>query len=160
MGLKITLEMICYDFDGIMTDNRALVFEGGQEAVFVNRSDGWAVARIREMGITQIILSTEENPVVTARARKLQIPVLQGVSDKRALLIEKAAEKDCDLARIAYLGNDVNDFEAMQLVGLPVAPSDAHPAVLEIAKYITNAAGGAGVVREFYEKFVRTSDSE
>ncbi len=143
--------MICYDFDGIMTDNRALVFEDGREAVFVNRSDGWAVARIKEMGIGQIILSTEENPVVAARARKLRIPVLQGLSDKRTALLDTVASGGWDFARVAYLGNDVNDLEAMRSVGFPVAPADAHPLVLEVADFVTSAIGGAGVVREFYE---------
>ena len=152
--MNINFKLICYDFDGVMTDNRALLFEDGQEAVFVNRSDGWAVARIRELGISQIILSTEQNLVVTARARKLQIPVLQGLSDKRAVLISKAAEDGIDLARVAYLGNDVNDLEAMQLVGIPVAPADAHPSILQIAKFVTISAGGGGVIREFYERCI------
>ena len=77
------LKLIIYDFDGVMTDNRALIMDDGREAVFIHRGDGFAVARIKEKGIAQIILSTETNPIVTARAKKLGIPVVQAVENKK-----------------------------------------------------------------------------
>lgn len=147
-------DLIVYDFDGIMTDNRVLVDQDGREAVFVSRSDGWAVARIRDRGIPQMILSTEENPVVAARARKLRIPVLHGVGDKRAVLADYLATHSLDPARTVYLGNDVNDLDAMSLVGMVVAPADSHPSVLAVANHVTRARGGEHMVREFYETFI------
>ena len=65
-----------------MTDNRVLVMQDGTEAVFVNRADGWGVGQLREAGFKQIILSTETNSVVAARAKKLKIHALQGSGDK------------------------------------------------------------------------------
>lgn len=146
-------DLICYDFDGVMTDNRVLVLEDGTEAVSVNRADGLAVAAIREMGVRQVIISTEENRVVSTRARKLGIPVLQGISDKRAALEAFARENGCSLDRTVFIGNDVNDLEAMRAVGHPVAPADAHPSVRDLAVHVTRARGGEGVVREFFEHF-------
>ena len=145
------IDLVCYDFDGVMTDNRVLVFEDGREGVFVNRADGWAVASFKRMGLPQLILSTEENPVVSARGDKLGIPVLQGISDKRAALEAYAADNAYDLQRIVYVGNDINDLEAMEIVGIPIAPADGDEKVRRIARHTTRARGGDGVVRELYE---------
>ena len=145
------IDLIVYDFDGVMTDNRVLVLQDGTEAVFVNRSDGWGIGQLRKAGLRQIILSTETNPVVSARAKKLQIEVLQGRDDKERDLSNYCQSQGIDLAKVLFVGNDVNDLDAMRLVGYPVAPADAHPHVLAIAKYVTQARGGEGVIKELSE---------
>lgn len=145
------LDLIVYDFDGVMTDNRALVSEDGREAVFCHRGDGMAIAALRKRGLRQIIISTEANPVVSARAGKLNIPVIQGVDDKATTLTSYAAEIGADLNKTAYVGNDTNDLEAMRLVGFPIAPADAHPVILALACAVTRAKGGEGVLREFLD---------
>ena len=144
-------DLLVYDFDGVMTDNRVLVFQDGTEAVFANRADGWGVEQLRKAGFRQIILSTETNLVVSARATKLQIEVLQGRDDKARDLSDYCQSQSIDLARVLFVGNDVNDLTAMRLVGYPVAPADAHPKVLAIAKHVTQARGGEGVIKEISE---------
>ena len=146
-------DLICYDFDGVMTDNRVYIMQDGTETVMVNRSDGLAVAALKRVKVTQIIMSTEENSVVKARAKKLNIPALQGLENKAEALQAYTFEARIDLARTAFIGNDVNDLSAMKLVGFPVAPSDAFPPILDIAKHVTRAPGGAGVIREFCDTF-------
>lgn len=146
------IELIIYDFDGVMTDNRVLVFENGKEAVFVNRSDGLAVGEIKKMGIRQLIISTERNSVVKARANKLKIPMMQAIEDKK-IAVEKYLKKNkIDKKKVVFVGNDINDKAAMELVGLPVAPADAHDDVKKIAKIVLSAKGGYGVVRELYDR--------
>ena len=71
--LMNSLSLIVYDFDGVMTDNKVYVNEEGQEMVQVNRGDGLGISLIKKLGIKQIILSTETNPVVSVRAKKLNI---------------------------------------------------------------------------------------
>ena len=144
-------DLIVYDFDGVMTDNRVLVLQDGTEAVLANRADGWGIGRLRQAGFRQIILSTETNPVVSARAKKLGLDVLQGSGDKLRDLTTFCKSHDMALERVLYVGNDVNDLDAMRLVGLPVAPADAHPAVLALAKHVTRARGGEGVIKELSE---------
>jgi len=80
--LKI-IKLIVYDFDGVFTDNKVILMEDGKEGVVVNRLDGFAISIFKKMGIPQMILSTEENPVVKARSRKLGIPALTCVDDKK-----------------------------------------------------------------------------
>ena len=145
------IELIIYDFDGVMTDNRVLVDENGKEAVFVNRGDGLAVAAIKKAGIEQVIISTEKNKVVTARANKLKIKVMQGVDDKRSLVLKYIRTKKIDPKKVIYVGNDINDLEAMKVVGWPVAPSDACEEVKKIAKTVLSKKGGYGVIRELFD---------
>ena len=78
----IKISMIIYDFDGVMTNNKAYLNESGVESVQINRADGLGIELIRKLGIKQMILSTEKNKVVRARAKKLKIPVIHGVENK------------------------------------------------------------------------------
>ena len=106
------------------------------------------VGRLRATGIPVLILSTETNPVVSARARKLGVDVAQGSDDKAAALRAWAFERDIPLDRIAYLGNDLNDLGCLDLVGWPVAVPTAHPEVIAASRIVLAAPGGAGAVRE------------
>ena len=142
------LELLVYDFDGVMTDNRALIFRDGSEAVFVNRSDGLAVKRLRDLGVPQVIISTETDQVVSTRAEKLQLPVHQGIGNKLQCLREVMVTYSAHPEKTLYIGNDTNDIEAMRFVAWPIAPADAHHDVLEVARVITQARGGEGVIRE------------
>ena len=145
------IDLIVYDFDGVMTDNKVLVMEDGREAVFCSRSDGLAIQKIKQLGIPQIILSTEKNKVVEMRGKKLGIGVIHGVNDKRSAIIDWCKKRGCDLARVLYIGNDINDLEAMRLVGYPITPQDANDRVKDIAAVVLKRKGGEGVIREFLE---------
>ena len=148
------VDILVYDFDGVLTDNKVLVFENGQEAVLCNRADGLAMSMIKKRGIPQVIISTERNDVVLVRARKLDIPAIHGVKDKKKALADYCRANQYDLKKVVYVGNDLNDLEAMQSVGFPVAPADAHKTILRLAKCVTKAKGGGGVVREMFELLV------
>lgn len=137
-----------------MTDNRAIVLQDGTEAVFVNRSDGLGVERIRGLGITQLILSSEANPVVKARAQKLGLEVISSCKNKKDTLKNYCEQNNYDLKKVIFVGNDVNDLEAMKIVGFPVVPADAYPEIIKTARLVTKATGGQGVVRELSDILV------
>ncbi|AZC13793.1 MULTISPECIES: acylneuraminate cytidylyltransferase [unclassified Microbacterium] len=151
----LDVDAVVTDFDGVHTDDTVTVTESGVEAVRVSRSDGMGVARLRAAQIPFLILSTEENPVVSARARKLRVEVVQGVADKAGALRSWADAARIPLSRIAYLGNDVNDVPAMDIVGWPVAVGDADPVVLSAARVVLDRHGGDGAVRELAERVLR-----
>lgn len=149
---RIPVRAVVTDFDGVHTDDTAIIDAHGGEQVRVSREDGMGVALLRRAGVPMLILSTEANTVVRARAEKLRVPVRHGVDDKETALRAWAAENDLSLADIAYLGNDVNDLPAMRIVGWPVAVADAHPLVIEEARVVLGRAGGDGAVRELVER--------
>ena len=136
-----------YDFDGVFTDNRVLISEDGKESVYCNRSDGLAVGKIKESGISQIIITTEINNIVSVRAAKLGIPVMQGINNKKDALLEYCNKFSIDINEILYIGNDINDLEAMLTVGFPVCPLDAYHEIKQISKLIIPVNGGCGVIR-------------
>jgi YrbI family 3-deoxy-D-manno-octulosonate 8-phosphate phosphatase len=138
-----------------MTDNGVYVTEEGRESVRCNRSDGLGLERLAATGIAALILSTEVNPVVSARATKLKIPCIQGQRDKLAALLAFAESQRIPLAEVAYVGNDVNDAACLKAVGLPMVVADAWPDVMPLARYRTSRPGGHGAVREICELFVK-----
>ncbi|MET0934078.1 MAG: acylneuraminate cytidylyltransferase, partial [Mycetocola sp.] len=144
----IDVDAVVTDFDGVHTDNRVWVTEDGRESVLAHRGDGMGISLLRAAGIPVLILSTEANPVVAARAKKLRVEVQHGVADKASALRDWAASVDIPLSRIAYLGNDVNDLGCLDIVGWPVVVADAHPDVLPSARIVLAGNGGDGAVRE------------
>jgi len=148
------ISLVIFDFDGVFTDNRVIVFDDGREAVVCNRGDGMGLALLREHKVPMIVLSTEKNPVVQARCAKLGMEFQQGLSDKLAVLHRLAAENKIDLAHVVYVGNDVNDLACMQAVGFAVAPSDAHPLARQHADLVLTSPGGYGAVRELCDLIV------
>jgi YrbI family 3-deoxy-D-manno-octulosonate 8-phosphate phosphatase len=142
------VDALVLDFDGTLTDDRVYLDQDGRESVTVHRGDGMGVALLLDAGLRILILSSEANPVVAARARKLGVPALHGVKAKEPALTQWCAEQRIALARTAYVGNDVNDLPCLQIVGWPIAVADAHHAVRAHARIVTSAVGGSGVVRE------------
>jgi YrbI family 3-deoxy-D-manno-octulosonate 8-phosphate phosphatase len=141
-------KLLVLDFDGVLTDNRVWVNESGDETAVFDRGDGMGVRLLREAGVDVLVLSTEENPIVEARCRKLRIPFQQGLVDKQATLRQWVSEHGLDLVDVAYVGNDVNDLGCLQIVGLAVAVQDAHPEVRGQAHITLTRPGGSGAVRE------------
>lgn len=139
---------VVFDFDGVFTDNRILTDETGKEAVLCNRSDSWGLSEFRKFDIPVIILSTETNPVVQMRAKKLQLSALSGAANKGEVLKQWMREKQVSPDEVVYVGNDTNDLPCFDLVSCPIAPADAHPKVRSKAKIILTARGGEGCVRE------------
>lgn len=148
----IRARAVVTDFDGVHTDDRVLVDQHGTESVLVNRSDGMGVARLRRAGIPVLILSTETNDVVKARAAKLGVEVIAGCDDKLTALEEWADVHGLTLADVAYLGNDINDVACLQSVGWPVVVSDARPEALAVSPIVLRRQGGDGAVRELADR--------
>ena len=106
-------------------------------------------------GVGVVVLSTEKNPVVAARCRKLCIPCHQGIDDKAATLRMLAVQHEVDLSEVIYVGNDVNDLACLGLAGCGVAVADAHPSVLAAADLVLKRPGGRGAVRELCERLMQ-----
>jgi YrbI family 3-deoxy-D-manno-octulosonate 8-phosphate phosphatase len=152
----VDVDLLVLDFDGVMTDDRVLVDQHGTEAVWCHRGDGWGIARLRDAGVGIVVLSTEANPVVGVRCRKLRIDAVQACDDKLSTLQQLASARRVPSSRIAYVGNDVNDLACLQWVGMPIAVADAAPDVRAACRYVTSRAGGRGAVREVADWILAT----
>jgi YrbI family 3-deoxy-D-manno-octulosonate 8-phosphate phosphatase len=142
------VELIVFDFDGVLTDNRVLVLEDGREAVSCNRADGLAFDMLRKAELPAIIMTTERNQVAAVRARKLGVPIMLAVPDKGVAIDAVCRERGMDPARVMFVANDINDLSAMNRVGHPVAVADADSAVKAAATIVLKTRGGDGVARE------------
>jgi len=146
-------ELIVCDFDGVFTDNRVYVDENGIESVVCNRSDGLAIDFLRDKS-SLVILSTETNNVVARRAEKLRVEVWHGLSDKKKALMDLCNDRNVELERVVFIGNDINDLGAIEICGYSIAPADAHPRVIAEVDHVLENRGGDGVIREFCEVFL------
>ena len=147
------IRLVAFDFDGVFTDDMVYVIQDGTEAVRCFRGDGIGLQKLSRLGVETVIISTEANPVVSARAAKLKVRCIQDVGDKRAALEGLVVELGIALSEMAFVGNDINDLDALRGVGLPIVVRNAHPDVTEHAIYQTNLPGGHGAVREVCDLF-------
>ena len=147
------VELIVSDFDGVFTDNRVWTDQDGKELVAGSRSDGLRLRDLRERGIAVVVLSSEENPVVQARARKLGIEAVQETDTRKKgeALKNLLARKKVDPAHVIFVGNDENDLPCFEVAGWAVAVHDSYPKVLRAADHVLQTRGGHGALRELFD---------
>lgn len=146
--LLASVQLVTFDFDGVFTDNTVYVTQDGLESARCWRSDGLGLTRLRDIGVQCFIISTEVNPVVTVRANKLKMSCKQGVADKAVAILETCGHLGISPKQTMFVGNDINDIPAFNVVGIPVAVADAYPEVYSHVLYHTQKPGGFGAVRE------------
>lgn len=142
------VDLVVFDFDGVMTDDKVYVNQDGIEMVAANRRDGMGISLLSKAGKKMIVLSSEINPVVKARCEKLKLPVIQGIEKKAEVLKNYINENFINQDNVIYVGNDVNDLPCFPEVGCALVVADAHPAALRQADIILQHKGGKGAVRE------------
>ena len=145
------IKVFVFDFDGVLTNNMVYLDQNGKESVSCSRGDGLAFDVLRKLKKTAYILSTEKNTVVSARAQKLQISVLQGAENKVSGIQEIIKKENCKLENILYVGNDLNDYRVMDICGFTACPADSHKKIKQISSIVLKTNGGCGVVRELLE---------
>jgi YrbI family 3-deoxy-D-manno-octulosonate 8-phosphate phosphatase len=149
------VKLVAFDFDGVFTDNRVCVDQDGREMVCCWRSDGIGLARLKEVGVGAVVISSEVNPVVEKRCRKLKVDCIAGCDDKPSALKKIMRERNLSPEQVCFVGNDLPDLPCLEYVGLPVAVKNSYEEVLKVAKYITKCEGGAGAVREVCDMVYR-----
>ena len=138
-----------FDFDGVFSDNRVWTSDRGEESVACFRGDTMGLRRLDEVGVEYLILTSETNDAVAARARKMRADCIKGIEDKLPVLRAEVERRGVSLAETSYVGNDVNDAECLAAVGFPIVPADAWAEVVPLARLVLTRAGGHGCVREF-----------
>jgi N-acylneuraminate cytidylyltransferase len=145
------VDLVVFDFDGVLTDNRVWVDENGREMVAAYRSDSMGTTYLRQKGVKMVVLSAEVNPVVAARCKKMKIPVVQGILDKAGALPGILTEMGVEAEHAIYLGNDTNDIPCFPQVACALVVADAQPEAKRAADIILSRNGGHGAVRELLD---------
>ena len=150
-----TIKLFATDVDGVLTDAGMYYDNNGNELKKFNTHDGMAFKILKEKGIFTAMITSEKTNIVKLRASKLQVDYLfQGVKrgEKLEVLKKICIEKNISLSEVAYIGDDINDLEALSVVGLAACPSNATQNIKNIENIIhLKKSGGNGAVREFVE---------
>jgi len=161
--MPAVIKLVIFDFDGVVTDNLVITDENGRESVAASRSDSMLIGTLREKGVEVMILSSEPNPVVQARAKKMKVDAIHGIGirDKGRVMHETIEKKKIKTENVVYVGNDLNDLPCFEAAGWAVAVADAYPEVLRAADFVLTKTGGHGAVRELCEIILKQlSDKE
>ncbi|MDT7041265.1 HAD-IIIA family hydrolase [Candidatus Nitronereus thalassa] len=143
------IRLIATDVDGVLTDGGMYYSDSGQQIKKFNVWDGMGLALLGRAGLIVGIITTEKTKLVAERAKKLQITeVHQGIWDKLGVLEEMGQRYGVTLNEMAFIGDDINDVEALKGVGFSASPANARPEIQKIVHYVCKAKGGEGAVRE------------
>ena len=154
-----SVKIFATDVDGVLTDAGMYYDNNGNELKRFNTHDGMAFNILKERGIITAMLTSEKTNIVKLRANKLQVDYLfQGVkgSEKLEALNKICVEKNMSLSEVAYIGDDINDYNVLSSVGFPACPKNAIANIKSI-KGITHLSksGGDGAVREFVDLLLK-----
>jgi YrbI family 3-deoxy-D-manno-octulosonate 8-phosphate phosphatase len=151
------IDLVICDFDGVITDNRVWVDQDGRETVAAYRSDSIRMRELRQHGIEVLILSSEPNRVVEARAKKMGVEAIHGIGiqEKGRVMREVLAQKNIAAEHVIYVGNDLNDLPCFEIAGWSVAVADAYPELIRAADFVLSKAGGHGALRELCDLLLR-----
>jgi len=143
------IRLLAVDVDGTLTDGGMYYDQSGNELKKFNTVDGKGIELLREDGIRVLLITGENSAIVEKRAQKLRVDhLIQASTDKLTDLMRFADQERIGLDETAYLGDDVNDLEAIKRVGFSCCPANAHRLVRNAVDYVCVAQGGKGAVRE------------
>lgn len=145
------IDAFFFDFDGVLTNNLVTINENGIESVTCNRSDGLGFNYLNNISKNVYIISSEKNNIVSKRAKKLNVKCYHGVENKLKTVISLSKKKNIDLNKSVFVGNDLNDYDAMKKCKIKVCPKDSHKKIISISNHKLKKKGGEGIVIELIE---------
>lgn len=150
------IDAFVFDLDGVLTDGSVLASPDGELLRTFNIRDGYAVQQALQQGYHVALISGARSSSAAARLASLGLrDIYMEVADKKEALDKYLAEKGLRPGRVLYMGDDLPDYDAMQLVGLPACPADAAEEIREICLYTSPFNGGRGCVRDIIEKVLK-----
>ncbi|HHW69917.1 MAG TPA: N-acylneuraminate cytidylyltransferase [Clostridiales bacterium] len=150
------IKLVAMDCDGVLTDAGMYYSEKGDELKKFNTRDGMGIQNLKRKGIKTAIITGENTELVRRRAKKLNVDdVYLGAKDKMLAIADLQKKYNLNLSEIAYIGDDINDLQVIESVGLGCCVADATDIVKKSSKYITKASGGSGAIRELAELIIK-----
>ena len=153
------IKTFIFDIDGVFTNSELVVMENGDLLRKMNTRDGYAVRLAIDNGYNVVVITGGNSQGVTRRLSRLGVVhIYSGIHDKPTTLRRHAEEYLVDLSEAVYMGDDIPDYEAMEVVGLKACPLDAAQEILEFSDFISTKKGGEGAVRELIEKVLKLNN--
>lgn len=152
-----SIKLLITDVDGVLTDGGIYTNEDGVYMKKFNVKDGTAVKILKDINIKTMILSSEADPtnskILQRRAKKIGVKLCHyAIDDKLDFLKKLLPSLNLQSENIAYIGDDINDLEAMSIAGLKACPNDAVDEIKDIVDIVLNKKGGDGCFRELVDK--------
>jgi 3-deoxy-D-manno-octulosonate 8-phosphate phosphatase (KDO 8-P phosphatase) len=150
------IDTFVFDVDGVLTDSNIMITEAGELLRRMNVRDGYALTRAVKAGYKVVVITGGKSRGVVLRLQGLGIEhIYSGVAEKKAVLFQHLKTHNIDPGTVLYMGDDMPDYHAMRICGLPACPHDAAHEIMELARYISPYKGGEGCVRDVIEKVMR-----
>lgn len=147
------------DVDGVLTDGSVVLFPDGEQVRTMNIKDGFALQLAVKRGFKVAIISGGKSEAVKKRLQGLGIfDIYMGQSDKLDAFLELLSIYNLNPNEIAYMGDDLPDYQILEKVGLKTCPANAAPEIINLCNYVSPLKGGEGCVRDIIEKVMRTQD--
>ena len=152
----LNIKLLVLDVDGVLTDGGMYYTESGDEFKKFNVKDGRALKNLSEKGFEIGIISSGFNSnIIFNRAKLFDIKLVHvGTEAKLDMLQKWTDELKIDMTQVAFVGDDINDMDVLEVVGLSACPADAHSKVKAIVDVVLSKKGGKGCVREFVENYI------
>ncbi len=153
------VRIVVMDVDGVLTDGRIWLMEGGREMKQFHVHDGTGIKYLHRAGLRCALISGRESSAVYDRASELDIAdIYQNVKRKIEALNDLIERRKLNVSEICYMGDDLPDIPVMRQAGFAVAVANARPEVRDVAHYVTQTRGGEGAVREVAEMLLKAQE--
>jgi 3-deoxy-D-manno-octulosonate 8-phosphate phosphatase (KDO 8-P phosphatase) len=154
------IKAFVFDVDGVMTAGTVLVGEGGELMRTVSIRDGYAVQLAVKLGYRVAIITGGNSAGIRKRFSKLGVTdYYSGVKQKKEVYVAYLERHGLAKDEVLYMGDDIPDYEVMQITGLATAPADACPEILAVSHYVSGQKGGEGCVRDVIERVLKLNGS-
>ena len=154
------IKLVITDVDGVLTDGGMYYSKVGEIMKKFNAKDGMAVDLLLKNNIKTILLTSESSTIVKKRGKKINAAMtIIGAKNKKSHLKLICKKFDVSPQQIAYIGDDLNDYQIIQLVGLSATPSDGITILQKVVDYVCKTSGGNGAFREFVELILEESNN-
>ncbi len=151
------IQLFVCDIDGVFSDGRIYLGNDGEELKAFHTKDGYGIKALGASGVDVAVITGRQSNIVQTRMTALNVKhIVQGKEDKLPALKAIMSELNLSVEHVAYIGDDMPDFECMNYVGLSIAVKDAHPSIIQLADYTTFTKGGFGAVREVCDIIMQT----
>jgi 3-deoxy-D-manno-octulosonate 8-phosphate phosphatase (KDO 8-P phosphatase) len=154
------IKLFVCDIDGVFSDGRIYLGNNGEELKAFHTKDGYGVKALGASGVDVAVITGRKSAIVQTRMTALNVKhIVQGEENKLPALKAMIASLQLSPEQVAYIGDDMPDFDCLDYVGLSIAVNDAHPSILKLCDYVTYTRGGFGAVREICDIMMQSQNT-